>query len=154
MFSLLFMAVLTAQAEVTHLAVEKLNGTETTRALAQLGKIVMGFDDICLYDNAGTNLGCTPMAQIGKIVLYKEGTTTLDDVESNLQIVLNPTSENLFVHGIAGEQTIRIYSMQGHLIQSAGSMNGEANINVSGVPSGTYLLQVGAQVVKLLIRDK
>lgn len=151
LFPLLFLAILTAQAEATHLSVEHLDSTEATSALAQIGKIVLSYDDMCLYDKEGNKLGCTPYAQIDKIVFYKEGATGLDNTaDSHIQVVLNPAEESLSIRGIEGEQTIRIYSMQGHLILSAGSVNGEANLSVGGMPNGTYLLQVGAQMMKFV----
>lgn len=148
---LFLMAFMAGRADVTHVKIVPLTGDEITSALAQIGKIVLGDQQICLYGSDGSELGCTPFSQIGKIVFLDNGPTGLTNVESSaIQVFMDPAQESLTVRGIAGAATVRIYSMQGQLLQSAVATNGEANVSVDGLQNGAYLLQVGAQVVKFI----
>ena len=141
LFSLLLTAWVGARAEVTHLTVEKLDGTEASSALAVIGKLIMGYDDVCLYDHEGNELGCTPYTQLEKIMFYQESATGLED-------------EHLTLRGIEGGQTIRVYSMQGQLVLTTVAADGEASLYLGGLPSGTYLVQAGGSVTKVTLIGK
>lgn len=148
---LVLMIALTAQAGVTHLRIEMLSGGETMSSLAQIGKIVLGEDNMVLYDKSGSEIGSTPYAQVDKIVFFDNGTTGIDDVASSaIQVIIDQAQENILVKGISGNQTIRVFSVSGQLMQSVATAGGEANLYVGGLQNGTYLLQVGAQVVKFI----
>lgn len=123
------------QAEVTHFRIELLSGGESVTALSQLGKIVVGDEDMCLYGPDGTNLGCTSLSQLSKIVFLHQGSEGFINVN---------------VPGIEGTQVVRIYTMQGQLIRTATVTDGTAELPVEDMPNGTYLLQAGAQVVKFI----
>lgn len=144
----------TAQAGVTHLRIETLSGSEQVSTLAQIGKIVLGENDVLLYDKSGAEIGSTPFSQLGKIVFYEKvagSTEALNDVsESSLQVFYDATRESLCVRGMDGQQTVRVYSVSGQLLQSANATNGEAVVYTGGLQNGTYLLQAGAQVVKFI----
>lgn len=148
---LVLMIALVAQAGVTHLRVEMLTGGELSSSLAQIGKIVLGENDVLLYDKSGVQIGRTPFAQLDKIVFYDDFTSALSDVEeSSLQVFYDATHESIFVRGMEGSQTVRVYSTSGQLLQSTNATNGEATIHISGLQNGAYLLQAGAQVVKFI----
>lgn len=146
------MTALAVQAGVNHLRVEMLSGSELTSALAQIGKIVLGEDDILLYDRSGAQIGSSPYSQLNKIVFYDDGSMAgINDVaDPSLQVFYDATRESLFVRGMEGQQTVRVYSVNGQMIQSANAENGEAIMHVGGLQNGTYLLQVGAQIVKFI----
>ena len=145
------MIALAAQAEVTSLRVEMLTGSELTASLAQIGKIVLGENDVLLYDKSGAQIGSSPFSQFGKIVFYDDGSQAISDVTvSFLQVFYDATQESLLVRGISGSQTVRVYSVSGQLLQSANAANGEAIMPIGGLQNGAYLLQAGAQVVKFI----
>ena len=139
-----------ARADVSHMHIELLSGGEEQFALAQIGKIMFADNMMNLYDNSGALLGCTPVGQIEKIVFFDKEQAVDNVAVSSIQVFPNPTQESLFIRGIEGTQTVRIFSMQGQLMQSAEAMDGEANLQVGGLQKGTYLLQIGAQVVKFI----
>ena len=142
---------LAVQAEVTSLRVETLTGEELTSSLAQIGKIVLGEDSVFLFDKSGAQIGSTPFAQFGKIVFFDDGSHAIDGVTApSLQVFYDATRESLFVRGIEGAQTVRVYSVGGQLLQSVNASNGEAVMRVGGLQNGAYLLQAGAQVVKFI----
>lgn len=145
------MIALAAQAEVTSLRVEMLTGSELTASLAQIGKIVWGENDVLIYDKSGAQIGSTPFSQFGKIVFYDDGSQAISDVTvSSLQVFYDATQESLLIRGIAGSQTVRVYSVSGQLLQSTNAANGEATMPIGGLQNGAYLLQAGAQVVKFI----
>lgn len=147
------MFLTTWMAQAIDLKIVPLEGPEQQYAVSQIGKITFADDVMYLFDQSGEPLGSTPVSQVGKIV-FGPGQiepTSLDEADLlTLQVFPNPTREILIVRGLEGSQTVRIYSIQGHLIQSLMTRNGEANLHVGGLQNGTYLLQVGAQVVKFI----
>lgn len=149
---LVLMMALTMQAEVTHLRIEMVSGGESMSSLAQIGKIVLGEDNMVLYNKSGAEIGSTPYEQIDKIVFYEdESMAGIDDVASSaIQVIIDQAQENILVKGISGNQTIRIFSVSGQLLHSVATAGGEASLYVGGLQNGTYLLQVGAQVMKFI----
>lgn len=140
----------TVRAEETHLRIEFLAGEETFE-LALIGKITFSGNLMILYGNDGIQLGSTSTDLIDKIVFREEQTTAISDVQtSTIQVFPNPTQDALFIRGIEGQQTVRIFSLQGQILQSALTTDGEAILHVGNLPYGNYLLQVGAQVVKFI----
>jgi myo-inositol-hexaphosphate 3-phosphohydrolase len=57
----------------------------------------------------------------------------------------NPTQDILMIQGIE-EQALRVFDLQGRLLKTE---NG-TQMNVSNLAEGTYLLQVGTQVVRFI----
>lgn len=143
------LGVQTLRADATHMTIELLAGEETF-AIAQIGKITFANNLMILYGNDGKQLGSTSLERIDKIV-FSDQTEAISNVTvPSVQVFPNPTQDILFIRGIEGQQTVRIFSMQGLLILSAQAMDGEAQLYVGGIQNGTYLLQIGAQVVKFI----
>lgn len=152
MWILIAIVAQTAHADVTHLRIELLVGAEEQIALAQVGKILFVDDMMHLYDNADNLLGITPLAQIEKITFSEQTTPTGSEEVTDLDISIfpNPAHDCLLLRGVTGTQTLRIFSLQGQLLESAVSSEGGAQLHVGNLQNGTYLLQVGAQVVKFI----
>lgn len=150
-FFLMLISAFSVHAEVTHLHIESISGSESMRVLALIGKMVIGSDSICLYDTDGVNLGCTPLRQVGRIVFLNEEPLDVETPQSPaIRVFPNPTHDCLLIQGLEGTQTVRMYSLQGQPVLSAEAAEGEASLFVGTLPQGTYLLQVGAQVVKII----
>ena len=147
---LMLLMALVAQAQATHLSIEKLSGAEEVSALATIGKIVFDQKGLYLYDKTGAELGYTPFDQVGKIVFTSSTEPTTVRQEERPSIEMSLRQETIFIRGIEGRQTVRIFNMGGQVLLSAVSQDGEAQLYVGGLQNGTYLLQVGAQVVKFL----
>ena len=147
---LMLLLAWTAQAEMTHMKIESLSGEEAFE-IAQIGKITFSDNLMVLFDNDGNELGSTSVDLINKIVFCEEPDQAIGNVAvSSIRVFPNPAQELLFIRGIEGQQTVRIFNMQGQVLQSALSVDGEASIPVGGLQNGTYLLQIGAQVVKFI----
>ena len=149
----LLLWAMAVRAEVNHLRIETLFGMEQQCALASIGKLVLSTDELCLYDKQGDWLGCTSLAQVGTIVFTEENDvpSSLDEEATpTIQVFPNPTQDAVFIRGVGNEQTVRLFSLQGQLILSTTAKGGEAILQVGGLEDATYLLQIGAQIVKII----
>ena len=147
---LILLLAWTVRAEVTYMRIELLSGEEAFE-IAQIGKITFSDNLMMLFDNDGKELGATSVDLIDKIVFSEDQYLAIGNVAvSSICVFPNPAKELLFIRGIEGKQTVRIFNMQGQVMQSALSVDGEASIPVGGLQNGTYLLQIGAQVVKFI----
>ena len=73
--------------------------------------------------------------------------TSIDGARSGTVIVYpNPTHEMLCVQGVPDDITLRVYSTTGQLLTTAQG----TKIDVSHLPQGTYLLQLGTQVIRFM----
>lgn len=147
------LGVQTVRAEEPHMRLEMVSGEEQSFAVSLIGKITFTGKTMNLYDDAGLLLGSTHVDLIDKILFHgmHEGHEAIEETSvPAIQVFPNPTTESLFIRGVDGQQTVRIFNMQGRLMQSAVSADGEANLHVGGLQNGTYLLQIGAQVVKFI----
>ena len=133
------------QAMATNLVVERYAGAEMVQDIAVIGKWVFVDSQLQLLDKAGNVLASEPIAKVRKIVFSNES-TAVDKVETrSIVIYPNPTQDILHVKGIEA-QTLRVYDMQGRMVQSTNA----TAISVEHLATGTYLLQVGTQVVRFI----
>ncbi|MCR5050910.1 MAG: T9SS type A sorting domain-containing protein [Paludibacteraceae bacterium] len=133
-----------------------IEGSEQATALSTIGHLEFHGKNVVLYDVSGNELGSTPADQIRKIFFANRVPPTppedeaIDNVKTGIYVYPNPTADIITVEGMDGDQTIRIYSLNGQLISASRTSDGNAVINVSGLNSGDYLLQVGAEIVKFI----
>ena len=138
----------------TDLVLVPMSGQDLNYAVSLIGQIRFVENSVCLYDKQDAELGCTPINEINKIVFAEKPntTTSINDTNSgtSLQIIFDPSQESLVVRGLQGKQTLRIYNLNGQLIQSITAIGSDAYLHVGGLQNGAYLLQIGAQIVKFL----
>ena len=144
---LFFAFVCSLQVMALNLVVEHRSGAELLQDIALIGKWVYVGDDLQLLDKAGNVLATEPLANIKKITFAISGAqTAVEDVQSsNIVVYPNPTQDMLMIQGIEA-QPLRVYDLQGRmLLQQEGTQ-----IGVSQLSKGTYLLQIGTQVVRFI----
>ena len=144
---LFFAFVCSLQVMALNLVVEHRSGAELLQDIALIGKWVYVGDDLQLLDKAGNVLATEPLANIKKITFSVSGSmTSVEDVQpSNIVVYPNPTQDMLMIQGIEA-QPLRVYDLQGRmLLQQEGTQ-----IGVSQLSEGTYLLQIGTQVVRFI----
>ena len=147
-----FMLPLFVHAEV-NVSVVPLSGNDVNFAIRQIGQIRFVDNSMCLYDKHGELLGCTRISEIGKMVfvdLQEIPTTKQPTSQNSILIYPNPVNSELIVHGVQYGQSIRVYSLQGHLIMSVSVVDNATVLNMSDLQKGDYLLQLGAEVVKII----
>ena len=144
---LFFAFVCSLQVMALNLVVEHRSGAELLQDIALIGKWVYVGDDLQLLDKAGNVLATEPLANIKKITFSVSGSmTSVEDVQpSNIVVYPNPTQDVLMIQGVEA-QALRVYDLQGRmLLQQEGTQ-----IGVSQLSEGTYLLQIGTQVVRFI----
>ena len=144
---LFFAFLCSLQVMALNLVVEHRSGAELLQDIALIGKWVYVGDDLQLLDKAGNVLATEPLANIKKITFSVSGSmTSVKDVQpSNIVVYPNPTQDVLMIQGIEA-QALRVYDLQGRmLLQQEGTQ-----IGVSQLSEGTYLLQIGTQVVRFI----
>jgi hypothetical protein len=131
----------------TNLVVERYAGAEMVQDIALIGKWVFVDTDLQLLDKQGNVLATEPLANVRKIVFANESiNTALEKVEQGTIVVYpNPSQDILYIQGIE-EQTLRIFNMQGNMLQTTVG----TQVSVSDLPVGTYLLQIGTQVIRFI----
>ena len=145
---LLLLAVM-ARAEAG-LSVRSLTGSDKQYAVALIGQITFVDNIMYLYDKSKTELGPTAVAEIDKIVFGEYAPSAVDEIEARVAVYPNPTHDAMMVKGLAAGQTIRVYDLQGRLMTATQSQAEVTLIDVSGLQKGTYLMQIGAEIVNII----
>ena len=147
-FILICVICCSLQTMATNLVIEHRSGTEKMQDIALIGKLVFVEDSIQLLDKEGNLLATESIANIKKIYFAPPTETDVNDTLVNTILVYpNPTQDMLMIQG-AASQTLRVYNLQGSLLQTEWGNQ----ISVGNLPDGTYLLQIGTQVVRFIKR--
>ena len=147
-FILICVILCSLQTMATNLVLEQRSGAEVLQDIAIIGQWVFVENTIQLLDKSGKILATEPIANVKKICFAPPtGTETdVNDTLVNTIIVYpNPTQDILMIQG-AESQMLRVYNLQGSLLQTEWGNQ----IAVSHLPVGTYLLQIGTQVVRFI----
>jgi hypothetical protein len=139
--------VCSIQMMALNLVVEHRSGADLLKDIAVIGKWVYEGDNLLLLDKAGDVLATEALANIKKITFSTSGPVTdVENVDSNSILVYpNPTQDVLMIQGIDA-QALRVYDLQGRLlVQEEGTQ-----VDVNHLAEGTYLLQIGTQVVRFI----
>lgn len=149
LFSLLALLI-GAQVAATDLVLLKTDGTQQLQDIATIGKWVYVGDDLQLLSHDGAVLAQEPALNIRKITFAESsGTdtpTSMENIQSTSVVIYpNPSQDILIVSGIEA-QALRVFDMKGRLLKAE---NG-TQVHVSDLAKGTYLLQVGTQVVRFI----
>ena len=144
---LLFSTIMAASSK---LMVTSLDGSEQQFALSQIGKIQFTDDVMYLYDHNNTLLGSNPINQVGHIEITQDSETAIDAVSGQVLVRVNTAEQQITVSGLADNQMLRVFDINGRMICTVPSQADQTLIDVSGLTNGTYLLQFGAQVVKFV----
>ena len=129
----------------TNLVLLKSDGTQQLQDVALIGKWVYEGDNLQLLDKQGYVLATEPLANIRKITFSELGSAVEDVLINSILVYPNPTQDVLMIQGIEA-QALRVYDLQGRLlVQENGTQ-----VSVSNLAEGTYLLQIGTQVVRFI----
>ena len=145
-FILICVICCSLQTMATNLVIEHRSGAEEMQDIATIGKLVFVEENIQLLDKDGNILATESIANVKKICFAPPTNTDVNDTLVNTIIVYpNPTQDILMIQG-AESQMLRVYNLQGSLLQTEWGNQ----IAVSHLPDGTYLLQIGTQVVRFI----
>ena len=145
-FILICVICCSLQTMATNLVIEHRSGAEEMQDIALIGKLVFEGENIHLLDKSGDTLATEPIANVKKICFTPPTNTNVNDTLVNTILVYpNPTQDVLMIQG-AESQTLRVYNLQGSLLLTQWGNQ----ISVGNLPDGTYLLQIGTQVVRFI----
>lgn len=146
-FILLVMLCCSMQIPATNLVLQKWDGVQQLQDIATIGKWIFVEDDLQLLGHDGTILAQEPIKNIRKITLINsEDLSATENITTpNIVIYPNPAQEILLVKGVES-QMLRVFDLQGRLLKTENGVQ----VTVSDLASGTYLLQVGTQVVRFI----
>ena len=145
-FILICVICCSLQTMATNLVLVQSSGAEEKQDIATIGKLVFVEENIQLLDKDGNILATEPIANVKKICFASETNTNVNDTLVNTILVYpNPTQDVLMIQG-AASQTLRVYNLQGSLLLTQWG----DQISVGNLPDGTYLLQIGTQVVRFI----
>ena len=141
---LFFALICSLQMMVANLVVEHRSGADLLQDISLIGKWIYVGEDLQLIDKQGNVLATEPLANIKKITFSVS--TATENVQTNAILVYpNPTHDMLMIQGIEA-QTLRVYDMQGRLLK----VENGTQVSVGNLAEGTYLLQIGTQVVRFI----
>lgn len=141
---LLLFAFNHADAEIR---ISKLTDSEKETIEFVIGKLVLQGGMISFVAPDGTILASEKMSEVRSIVLSNSTTTVIQaTAQSEIRIFPNPACDYIQVEGVGKEVNYRVYDLTGKCVEAG---NGRA-IPVSELGSGTYILQVGTQMVKFI----
>lgn len=144
---MLFLAIsCSLQLMAVNLSIQKTDNTQRLQDITKIGKLIFVENDLQLLDKAGKLLASEPITSIRKIIFVESQAAALESVDTEMLLVYpNPTQATLFIKGIDA-QVIRVYDLNGRLLLSEYG----TQVNVSELSLGTYLLQIGTQVVRFI----
>lgn len=139
-------AICAMQLMATQLIITPHSGAQLAQDIAAIGKWVFVGADLQLIDKSGTILASEPIANIRKITFVEGSTTAVEDVKkTDILIYPNPAQDVLIINGIEPEQ-LRVYDMKGQMVLCEYG----TEVHISNLADGTYLLQIGTQVVRFI----
>lgn len=133
------------QMLATSLVIERTSGADMVQDVAAIGKWVFVGNEIQLMDKSGAVLATEVITNVRKIT-FVHTPTAVESVEKNTLVIYpNPTQDILHINGIEA-QALRVYDLQGRMLK----MTIGTEVDVAELPLGTYLLQIGTQVVRFI----
>ena len=139
------------------LVVKPLSGAQSVTVLTKMGKVVYSGDYLIVYDNDGSVVYRALFSKVQHVRYSDEaGQETPVDVEpvdESMSVVAypNPTSDVLYVDNADGD-CVRLYSVDGCLLEIVQLNDGSVSIDMSDYSAGTYVLVSGNRVFNVIKR--
>ena len=124
------------------------NGEEQTIQLSDQSQLHFDNGESLVIDDSNGTTTTFALANIRKIVCA-ELTDIQENAASQLQILPNPSYDHFIIRNLSGPGTARIYALDGRLMKSFEATEGQV-VDLSGLSSGMYLLQLDSQTLKLM----
>ena len=154
--TLLFLLMGCIYASAGEVIVTPMSPGEAAQFFSNVSKIEVGQDyygntSLEIYDDQGQVVSSGPVTSRIKITFdgsAREGLSDAVSAEKAISFYPNPAKDFIHIVGVEVPVLAQLYNINGLLILSTQ----DTNINVSGLPEGQYILQVGKQCYKVLIQ--
>ena len=143
--SLVIIACCCTQLIAAKLVITPYSNATLAQDIHAIGKWVFVGNDLQLLDKEGNLLASEAVANIRKITFSHSETAVEDAPHTDIIIYPNPAHNILIIKGIES-QLLRVYDIQGKMILREHG----TEVHVSHLATGTYLLQIGTQVVRFI----
>lgn len=154
--SLLFLFSFSSILRAGDVTVTPMSPGETAYFMSNLSKLAVAGNfyegqSLVFYNMEGAVVSEKPINVPTKVTFDGTPGEGIDDVaieDSKISFFPNPSSDFIHIVGLDRPTTAIIYNLNGQLIISTQ----DADINVSPLASGSYVLQVGSQCFKVIIQ--
>ena len=152
LFLTLALGILFSAYAQNQLRVEFLSGSDYYRAISTIGRMTVSDDVLRIYAHSGQLLVERSLSDIDKITFGDNGSVTAipEEAEASLHVYPNPTHEMLFVDGVNAGMTVRLFSLDGRLLETVASDGQQMQIQVGTLPHGIYLLQINTDIIRFI----
>ena len=123
------------------------DNAETAYALADVQRVVFADNKMTVNMKSGpdvTDIRCIRFSTATGLKMLQK--------EASVWIFPNPVQTNLTVSGVDKDAKIKLFNLSGVLLQNFQAQENSTDIDVSSLPQGLYLLQVGEQMLKFIKR--
>ena len=148
---LLFLFVglaLLVKAQNVTLIVTNTNGTEQTYQLTEESQLHFENGERLVIENANGSNVTLQLSDIRKIVC-SEMVGTEETAASQLQILPNPSHNQVILKNLSGNCQGRIYTLDGRMVKAFEASEG-LMLDISDLSEGMYLLNIDGQTLKLM----
>jgi len=114
------------------------------------------------YTANGTYIVClhiyTPCGQDEKcdtVTIAATGITATGSSLDRVNVYPNPTKDQLYISGITGMVSVKLMTLTGSILQEATFTQNNAQLDISNLPSGIYMMQLtagarGRRIIKVV----
>ena len=150
LFLLLMVAIaLQVMAEMS-LVVRPMYGSDKITAFQKIGKLVYSGDSLLVYDKVGTMVYGDLFENVKHVRYSDEAPVAVEmEVASQMVVYPNPTVDVLYIDNVGGS-VVRLYSVDGRLMQTQKVGEGRVAVDMSGCPAGVYVLVCGREVFNVI----
>ena len=125
----------------------KLTVVATAQTGYELDKIMAGSEDITTSKQFVVK-GATEVK-----VTFKKSTAVTDVASAQRQIYPNPTAQELHIAGVAPHLLLTLYNIEGEAVAVAmADTQGIAEMDLSHLPAGLYLLQISGELHRIVVQ--
>lgn len=154
-FLMLALAAHSVLCAATHLQIEYLDGSDYKAALSAIARLEIAGDKLCLVGTDGEVLAEGNLFDDVRAVVLTDipPASGLDGAGAadGITVYPNPTTDLLMVSGLQNGEMVRVFTADGRLAASTSAGNdGKACLQTGTLANGTYLLQAGIQIVKII----
>lgn len=149
-FAFFFLSVFFSYAQ-SGIKIKYYDGSEQSFAVSATGKLYFSSDQLLIKTDAASTATSLPISIIKKITFtdYLLGTAGVGENKASLKMYPNPATDYFKISGLKEKSLLQIYSLSGQLLHSQ-NYSPDANVDVSQLKSGVYLIQINQVTFKLI----
>ena len=148
-------AVQGAVCAASHLQVQYLDGSGYRAALSAIARLEISGEQMRLVGTGGEVLAEGNLFDEVRAVLLTDAPPSsglgAEASAGRVAVYPNPATDVLAVSGLQAGQAVRLFTADGRLAATAtADADGQARVQAQPLPGGTYLLQAGTHIVKVI----